>query len=63
MDHRDISPNPTGDHYNDNKRPIPFDYEIVHVDGQRGRNLAIEQANAILEVWEWFGRQTPPPTP
>jgi hypothetical protein len=49
--------------YNDDERGIQFEYEIAMVGGERGRRLAIEQANSILEVLEWFGRQTPPPNP
>jgi hypothetical protein len=48
------------DHYDDDEQAIPFDYEIAIVDGERGRRLAIEQANAILEVLEWIGRPIPP---
>jgi len=56
--HRD----PANDDYNSDERTIKFDYEIALVDGERGRRLAVEQAYAVLEVLEWFGRQTPPPT-
>jgi len=48
--------------YNSDERAIQFDYEIALVDGEQGRRLAIEQAYAVLEVLEWFGRQAPPPT-
>ena len=54
--------NPDDSDYNSDDSPIQFDYEIRLVDGERGRRLAVEQAYAILEVLEWFGRQTPPPT-
>lgn len=63
MAHRNVHPHQTDDHYNGNEQTIPFDYEIAFVPGDKGRRLSIEQANAILEVLEWLGRQTHPPTP
>jgi hypothetical protein len=63
MAHRNAHPIRAGDHYDCNEQSIAFDYEIAFVDGDKGRRLSIEQANAILEVLEWLGRQTPPPTP
>jgi hypothetical protein len=37
-------------------------FDIAIVDGERGRRLATNQVDSILEVVEWFGRQAPPPT-
>lgn len=41
--------------------PIEFDYEITLVGDERGKRLAAKQANAVLEVLEWFGRPQQPP--
>lgn len=39
------------------KDPEPeFDYDIIVVAGERGRQLAAAQAESILEILEWFGR-------
>lgn len=48
--------------YDSADQSIKFDFEITVVGGAKGRRLAIEQANSILEVLEWFSRQAPPPT-
>ena len=47
--------------YNGIDGHIQIDYEIDIVGGERGRRLAVEQATSILEVLEWFGRQTHQP--
>ena len=62
-DHISAIDDPSNIDYNDNGQPIQIDYEITIVGRERGHRLAIEQANSILEVLEWFGRQTPPPIP
>ena len=47
--------------YNGIDGRIQVDYQIDIVGGERGRRLAVEQATSILEVLEWFGRQTSQP--
>ena len=47
--------------YNGIDGHIQIDYEIDIVGGERGRLLATEQATSILEVLEWFSRQTNQP--
>ena len=50
-----------GGEYNGIDGHIQIDYQIAIVSGERGRGLAVEQATSILEVLEWFGRQTNQP--
>lgn len=35
---------------------LEFDYDIIVVTGERGRQLAAAQAASILEILQWFGR-------
>jgi hypothetical protein len=44
-----------------NETTVEFAFEIAIIDGERGRRLAVVQANAILEVLEWFSRPITPP--
>jgi hypothetical protein len=40
---------------------IEFEFDVIVVDGERGRRLAAAQVDSILEVLEWFSRKAPPP--